>query len=84
MILRDKELLRVVEMDAASNQTYWRYKGIKGKSNLSPQIVKYKVPILWIRSPYDDYTDERLNALFKDFRRAPKHSIFILATTEIQ
>lgn len=80
MILDDK-VLEVVEMDAASNRRIDDIRELKEKSNLSPQLVKYKVYIL---DEAQRITNEGFNALLKILEEpGRKHLIFILATTEI-
>lgn len=70
----------VQEMDAASNRGIDDIRQLKIKSFLSPQEGKMSVFIL---DEAHMLTTEAFNALLKLLEEPPKHTIFILATTEI-
>ncbi len=71
----------VVEMDAASNRGIDEIRAIRDRVAYLPIESKYKVYII---DEVHMLTKEAFNALLKTLEEPPKHTIFILATTEIQ
>ena len=71
----------VVEMDAASNRGIDEIRAIRDKVAYLPVESKYKVYII---DEVHMLTKEAFNALLKTLEEPPEHTVFILATTEIQ
>ncbi len=71
----------VVEMDAASNRGIDEIRAIRDRVAYLPVESKYKVYII---DEVHMLTKEAFNALLKTLEEPPEHTIFILATTEIQ
>jgi DNA polymerase-3 subunit gamma/tau len=70
----------VVEMDAASNRGIDEIRSIKEGVNFVPAVGKYKVYII---DEVHMLTQQAFNALLKTLEEPPEHTVFILATTEI-
>jgi DNA polymerase III subunit gamma/tau len=68
----------IIEMDAASNRGIEDVRSLKDKAYLSPTKLKYKVFII---DEVHMLTKEAFNALLKLIEEPPKHTIFILCTT---
>lgn len=68
----------IMEMDAASNRGIEDVRSLKEKAYLSPNKLKYKVFII---DEVHMLTKEAFNALLKLIEEPPKHTIFILCTT---
>lgn len=73
--------LDVIEMDAASNRGIDEIRAIRDRVAYLPVESKYKVYII---DEVHMLTKEAFNALLKTLEEPPEHTIFILATTEIQ
>ncbi len=73
--------LDVVEMDAASNRGIDEIRAIRDRVGYLPASSKYKVYII---DEVHMLTKEAFNALLKTLEEPPKHTFFILATTEMQ
>jgi len=71
----------VIEMDAASNRGIDEIRAIRDRVAYLPIESKYKVYII---DEVHMLTKEAFNALLKTLEEPPKHTIFILATTEMQ
>lgn len=71
----------LVEIDAASNRGIEDIRSLKEKSYLSPSKLKKKVFII---DEVHMLTKEAFNALLKLIEEPPKHTIFILCTTDPQ
>ncbi len=71
----------VVEMDAASNRGIDEIRAIRDRVAYLPVELKYKVYII---DEVHMLTKEAFNALLKTLEEPPEHTIFILATTEMQ
>lgn len=69
----------VIEMDAASNRGIEDVRNLKEKAYLSPSKLKYKVFII---DEVHMLTKDAFNALLKLIEEPPKHTIFILCTTD--
>ncbi len=70
----------VIEMDAASNRGIDEIRSIKEGVNFIPAVGKYKVYII---DEVHMLTQQAFNALLKTLEEPPEHTVFILATTEI-
>ncbi len=71
----------VVEMDAASNRGIDEIRAIRDRVGYLPIESKYKIYII---DEVHMLTKEAFNALLKTLEEPPKHTIFALATTEMQ
>ena len=71
--------LDVIEIDAASNRGVDNIRELREKVLLSPVKCKYKIYII---DEVHMLTGEAFNALLKTLEEPPKHTIFIMATTE--
>ena len=71
----------VIEMDAASNRGIEDVRNLKEKAYLSPTKLKYKVFII---DEVHMLTKDAFNALLKLIEEPPKHTIFILCTTDAE
>ena len=71
----------LIEIDAASNRGIDEIRDLKEGVRVSPAKLKYKVFII---DEAHQLTKEAANALLKTLEEPPSHTIFILATTEIQ
>lgn len=72
--------LNIIEIDAASNRGIDNIRDLKEKVAFPPQGAKRKVYII---DEIHMLSKEAFNALLKTLEEPPKHSLFILATTEI-
>lgn len=70
-----------IEIDAASNRGIDEIRDLKEGVKFSPTKLKYKVFVI---DEAHQLTKEAANALLKTLEEPPSHTIFILATTEIQ
>ncbi|MCW1948949.1 MAG: DNA polymerase III subunit gamma/tau [Candidatus Shapirobacteria bacterium] len=71
----------IIEMDAASNRGIEDVRSLKEKAYLSPTKLKYKVFII---DEVHMLTKDAFNALLKLIEEPPKHTIFILCTTDAE
>ena len=71
----------LIEIDAASNRGIDEIRDLKEGVKFSPSKLKYKVFVI---DEAHQLTKEAANALLKTLEEPPSHTIFILATTEIQ
>lgn len=77
----DDNIMDVVEMDAASNNSVDDIRDLKEKVKYPPSKGKYKVYII---DEVHMLSKGAFNALLKTLEEPPKHLLFILATTEPQ
>jgi DNA polymerase-3 subunit gamma/tau len=75
----DGSALDVIEIDAASNRGIDDIRDLKEKIRLAPVALAKKVYII---DEVHMLTTEAFNALLKTLEEPPKHSLFILCTTE--
>jgi len=71
----------IIEMDAASNRGIEDVRSLKEKAYLMPSKLKYKVFII---DEVHMLTKDAFNALLKLIEEPPKHTIFILCTTDAE
>ena len=71
----------IIEMDAASNRGIEDVRSLKDKAYLSPSKLVYKVFII---DEVHMLTKDAFNALLKLIEEPPKHTIFILCTTDVE
>lgn len=71
----------IIELDAASNNGVENIREIVNNVKITPSIGKYKVYII---DEAHMLSNGAFNALLKTLEEPPAHSIFILATTEVQ
>ncbi|MGB9792817.1 MAG: DNA polymerase III subunit gamma/tau [Thermacetogeniaceae bacterium] len=71
--------LDVLEMDAASHRGIEEIRELKQKVGFAPSSAKYK---FYIIDEVHMLTGEAFNALLKTLEEPPRHTIFVLATTE--
>ncbi|MFH1428204.1 MAG: DNA polymerase III subunit gamma/tau [Candidatus Margulisiibacteriota bacterium] len=71
----------VIEIDAASNRGIDEIRQLRERVNFTPAEGQYKVYII---DEVHMLTTEAFNALLKTLEEPPKHTVFILATTEPQ
>ncbi|NCC55751.1 MAG: DNA polymerase III subunit gamma/tau, partial [Erysipelotrichia bacterium] len=69
----------IIEIDGASNRRIEDVRDLKDKAYLSPTKLKYKVFII---DEVHMLTKEAFNALLKLIEEPPKHTVFILCTTD--
>jgi DNA polymerase III subunit gamma/tau len=69
----------VIEMDAASHRGIEEIRDLKQKVGFAPSSGRYKIYII---DEAHMLTGEAFNALLKTLEEPPRHTIFILATTE--
>ncbi len=79
-ISQEPECVDIIEIDAASNNGVDEIRELKSKVNLVPSSLKYKIYII---DEVHMLSIGAFNALLKTIEEPPAHSIFILATTEI-
>ncbi|NBI06310.1 DNA polymerase III subunit gamma/tau [Senegalia massiliensis] len=77
----DDNIMDVVEMDAASNNSVDDIRDLKEKVKYPPSKGRYKVYII---DEVHMLSKGAFNALLKTLEEPPNHLIFILATTEVQ
>jgi DNA polymerase III subunit gamma/tau len=71
----------IIEMDAASNRGIEDVRNLKEKAYLSPTKLTYKVFII---DEVHMLTKDAFNALLKLIEEPPKHTVFILCTTDAE
>ncbi|MDP2935309.1 MAG: DNA polymerase III subunit gamma/tau [Dehalococcoidia bacterium] len=71
--------LDLIEIDAASNRRIEEIRDLREKVNFVPNEARYKV---YIVDEVHMLTREAFNALLKTLEEPPRHTVFILATTE--
>lgn len=69
----------IIEMDAASNRGIEDVRALKEKAYLLPTKLKYKVFII---DEVHMLTKDAFNALLKLIEEPPKHTVFVLCTTD--
>ena len=77
---KESECVDIIEIDAASNNGVDEIRELKSKVNLVPSSLNYKI---YIVDEVHMLSMGAFNALLKTIEEPPAHSIFILATTEI-
>ncbi len=80
-LIKSKNFLDIIEIDAASNRGINEIRDLKEKVAFSPVQGKYKVYII---DEVHMLTNEAFNALLKTLEEPPLHVIFLFATTEVQ
>ncbi|MFH1361924.1 MAG: DNA polymerase III subunit gamma/tau [bacterium] len=73
--------VNVIEIDAASNRGIDEIRELRERVRYAPVEGRYKVYII---DEVHMLTPEAFNALLKTLEEPPSHTIFILATTELQ
>jgi len=76
----DKTNIDVLEIDAASNNGVDEIRELREKVKYPPVVGKYKVYII---DEVHMLSTSAFNALLKTLEEPPKHTVFILATTEV-
>ncbi|MFH1542400.1 MAG: DNA polymerase III subunit gamma/tau [bacterium] len=79
--IRDGHSVNVMEIDAASNRGIDQIRELREKVRYAPVEGRYKVYII---DEVHMLTPEAFNALLKTLEEPPSHTVFILATTELQ
>lgn len=79
--IRDGHSVNVIEIDAASNRGIDEIRELREKVRYSPVEGRYKVYII---DEVHMLTPEAFNALLKTLEEPPSHTVFVLATTELQ
>jgi DNA polymerase-3 subunit gamma/tau len=79
--VRDGHSVNVMEIDAASNRGIDEIRELREKVRYTPVEGRYKVYII---DEVHMLTAEAFNALLKTLEEPPSHTIFVLATTELQ
>jgi DNA polymerase-3 subunit gamma/tau len=79
--IRGGHSVDVIEIDAASNRGIDEIRDLREKVRYAPVEGKYKVYII---DEVHMLTSEAFNALLKTLEEPPAHTIFVLATTELQ
>lgn len=74
------DMIDIIEMDAASNNSVDNARDIRDKVGLLPAKGKYKVYII---DEVHMLSTSAFNALLKTLEEPPAHVVFILATTEL-
>ncbi len=74
------EVMDIVEIDAASNNSVENIRELREQVNFTPAAAKYRVYII---DEVHMLTLQAFNALLKTLEEPPAHVIFILATTEV-
>ena len=78
--IQNGQIVDIIEIDAASNNSVDDIRDLVSKSKLAPSVCKYKVYIL---DEAHMLSASAANALLKTLEEPPSHVIFILATTEV-
>ncbi|RJR28053.1 DNA polymerase III subunit gamma/tau [candidate division WWE3 bacterium] len=78
--IRKGSFLDLIEIDAASNRGIDDIRDLKNKVRLAPTSGKNKIYII---DEVHMLTNEAFNALLKTLEEPPKHTTFILCTTEL-
>lgn len=76
----DNANIDVLEIDAASNNGVDEIRDLREKVKYPPVVGKYKVYII---DEVHMLSTSAFNALLKTLEEPPKHTVFILATTEV-
>ncbi|KPJ68413.1 hypothetical protein AMJ44_06535 [candidate division WOR-1 bacterium DG_54_3] len=79
--IRDGQSINVIEIDAASNRGIDEIRELRERIRYAPVEGRYKVYII---DEVHMLTPEAFNALLKTLEEPPSHTIFALATTELQ
>ncbi len=79
--IRDGQSVNVIEIDAASNRGIDEIRELRERVRYAPVEGRYKVYII---DEVHMLTPEAFNALLKTLEEPPSHTIFVLATTELQ
>lgn len=79
--IKDGHSVNVIEIDAASNRGIDEIRELRERIRYAPVEGRYKVYII---DEVHMLTPEAFNALLKTLEEPPSHTIFILATTELQ
>jgi len=79
--VRKGHSVNVIEIDAASNRGINEIRELRERIRYMPVEGRYKVYII---DEVHMLTSEAFNALLKTLEEPPSHTIFILATTELQ
>lgn len=74
------EVMDIVEIDAASNNSVDNIRELREQIQFTPANAKYRVYII---DEVHMLTISAFNALLKTLEEPPKHVIFVLATTEV-
>ncbi|MEG0025634.1 MAG: DNA polymerase III subunit gamma/tau [Bacilli bacterium] len=77
----NKQMIDIIEIDAASNNGVEEIRELKSKVSLVPNTGKYKIYII---DEVHMLTVGAFNALLKTLEEPPQHIVFVLATTEPQ
>ncbi len=80
LAVNENAYIDLIEIDAASNTSVEDVRKMREKIGLSPSQGKFKVYII---DEVHMLSTAAFNALLKTLEEPPEHSIFILATTEI-
>ncbi len=80
LAVNENAYIDLIEIDAASNTSVEDVRKMREKIGLSPSQGKYKVYII---DEVHMLSTAAFNALLKTLEEPPAHSVFILATTEI-
>jgi len=79
--IRSGYSVNVIEIDAASNRGINEIRELRERVRYAPVEGRYKVYII---DEVHMLTPEAFNALLKTLEEPPSHTIFVLATTELQ
>lgn len=79
--VRDGHSVNVMEIDAASNRGIDEIRELRERVKYAPVEGRYKIYII---DEVHMLTIEAFNALLKTLEEPPSHTIFVLATTELQ
>jgi DNA polymerase-3 subunit gamma/tau len=79
--IRNGHSVNVIEIDAASNRGIGEIRELRERIRYAPIEGRYKVYII---DEVHMLTSEAFNALLKTLEEPPSHTIFVLATTELQ
>ncbi|MEE8638397.1 MAG: DNA polymerase III subunit gamma/tau [Candidatus Margulisiibacteriota bacterium] len=79
--IRNGHSVNVIEIDAASNRGIGEIRELRERIRYAPVEGRYKVYII---DEVHMLTPEAFNALLKTLEEPPSHTIFVLATTELQ
>ncbi len=78
--ISENEVMDIVEIDAASNNSVDDIRELREDVIYSPSVSKYKIYII---DEVHMLSNSAFNALLKTLEEPPAHVIFILATTEV-
>jgi len=79
--IKDGHSVNVIEIDAASNRGIDEIRELRERIRYTPVEGRFKVYII---DEVHMLTPEAFNALLKTVEEPPSHTIFVLATTELQ